>query len=481
MSHAATVPLQSTLARLGLAVRRLLDWLFAPARKPAHWLTFAVILAASLALQWKTGQGFASQTNQDMNASDQLAYLRLVERNAPAPWPMVIDGTRNPLFPWLLKPWLSADREQMFVTAKTVNIAFGMIASAVLGCYFLARVPLLPSVVLMLLGTYAVILPISTYVGAEVVFYTAFLFLWVSYWKMLTTARWQTYAAGALVCALAYLAKPSVQLLTLVFGLLSLARFQDSFSPAKVRRLLLCGSVFLVCFLLPVLPRAWFAWQQYGDPFQSCSAYCFWTENWDEAYPRLGYYSKRRITELPEEQRPSPTNYWQHHTSAQMLARLLDGVPAQAQNFFLPEKTLKLNRKPAKSVRLLVARRGTYPLALLCMTFVLAVARRDTSETPEERRSRRMLWCLSGLAFTVHFLAFSFYTPVSPGARFIMATYLPVTFALTLGLESLRKRLSAGWPEAFYRLAYLALAAALVRNLLPLIHSTSFGEVRGAF
>ena len=478
MSHAVPDPLPP---QPGRCLCRWLNWLFAPEKARAHWLVFVAILTASLTLQWKVGQGFALQTNLDMNASDQLACLRLVERNAPAPWPMMIDGTRNPLFPWLLKPWHTADREQLFVTAKSVNIAFGMIASVVLGCYFLRRLPLLPAVVLMLLGTYAVILPISTYVGAEVVFYTAFFFLWVFYWKMLTSVRWQTYALGGLICALAYLAKPSTQLLTFVFGLLSLVRFRDSLSLAKVRRLLLCGSVFLVCFLLPVLPRAWFAWQQYGDPFQSCSAYCFWTENWDEAQPDLGYYTPRQINELPEDRRPSPANYWRHHTCGQIFARLLNGVPVQAQNFFLPEKTLKLNRKPSESIRLLVGFRGAYPFTLLCLTLLLALATRGALEAPEERRSRRMFWWLSGLTFVLHFLAFAFYVPITPGARFIMATYLPVTFALALGLESLRKHLPPGRPETLYRLSYLAMATGLLMSLLPLIHGTTFGEIRGAF
>ena len=369
----------------------------------------------------------------------------------------------------------------MFATAKSVNIAFGMLASAVLGCYFLLRLPLLPAVLLTLLGTYAVILPVSTIVGAEVVFYVAFFFLWVCFWRMLTTGRLLTYGVGGFVGALAYLAKPSTQLLTLVFFLLSLAALWPGFSAAKVRRLLIGSGVFLGCFLLPVLPRAWYACEQYGDPFQSCSAYCFWTENWDEAHPRLGYYSKRRIGELPESQRPSLTNYWRQHTYAQMFGRLLDGVPVQARNFFLPEKTLKLNRKPSKITRLLIGLRGAYPVTLLCLTVILSLTARGPSETPDERRSRRMLWWLSGLAFAIHFLAFSFYVPVAPGARFIMATYLPVLFALALGIESLRKLFPPGWREAFSRLTYLAMSVALLRELVPLIHSTTFGEIRGAF
>ena len=477
MSRAVTDQITSRLTWLG----RPLDWLFSPTRTPGHWLLLAVVLAASLALQWQVGQGFASQTNQDINASDQLAYLRLVERNATAWWPTVIDGTRNPLFPWLLKPWLTPDRTQLFVTAKSVNIAFGMIASAALAGYFLRRLPLLPAIVLCLLGTYAVILPISTYVGAEVVFYLAFFFLWVHLWRILTDNRLRTYAAAGFVCALAYLAKPSTQLLALVFCLLSLAGLRHGFSAGKVRRLLAGGGLFLGCFLLPVLPRAWYAWQQYGDAFQSCSAYCFWTDNWDEAHPRLGYYSKRHITELPEQERPSLTNYWQQHTFAQMFVRLRDGVPVQAQNFFLPEKTIKLNRKPSRLIRLLIFARGAYPIALLCLAIVLAIATRHAAQSPDEQRSRRALWWLTGLGFAVHFLAFAFYTPLSPGARFIMAVYLPVIFALAAGLESLRSQLTHPWQEGLYRLTYLVMAATLVSQLVPLIHTTAFGEVRGAF
>ena len=90
------------------------------------------------------------------------------------------------------------------------------------------------------------------------------------------------------------------------------------------------------------------------------------------------------------------------------------------------------------------------------------------------------LWWLSGLAFAVHFLAFSFYTPVAPGARFIMSTWLPVLFALATGIESMRQRDSRTWKEALYQCFYLVMTAALLRQLLLLWQATVFGEVRGA-
>ena len=164
-----------------------------------------------------------------------------------------------------------------------------------------------------------------------------------------------------------------------------------------------------------------------------------------------------------------------------MFHRVLDGAPVQAQNFFLPEKTLKLNRKPSKATRLLIGARGAYPVVLLCLTAALAITTGGASEASDERRSRRMLWWFSGLAFAIHFLAFSFYVPVAPGARFIMATYLPVLFALAMGVESLRKRFPPGWQETLYRMTYVALAAVLLGQILPLIRAATFGEIRGAF
>ena len=462
-------------------LRRLPDWLFAPSRTRGHWLVLAVVLAASLALQWKVGHGFASQTNADMTTSDQAAYLHLARQNLHFWVPTVTDGARNPLFPWLLTPWYSPDEAQFFAAGKSVNVAFGMIASVVLGVYFLLRLPFLPSVVLTILGTYAVILPISVVVGAEVVFYPAFFFLWVCFCRLLAVDHLPTYAVGGLVCAIAYLAKPSTMLLTLAFFLLSTVRLRERWKARKLRGLIVGGSLFLVCFLLPVLPRASYARRNFGDPLQNASTYCFWTDSWEEAFAHLDFYSKRRIGELPESKRPSLGNYWRHHSVAQMADRLLRGIPTQARNFFLPEKKLSPKRKPSEKTTLLVSRRGAYPLALLGLTLVLCLRGRGVQESPEERRARLAWWTLSALAFALHFLAFAFYAPLAPGARFIMATYLPVLFALAVGVESLRKSESLRWREWLYRLTYAALAAALLSQILPLIRVTAFGEVRGAF
>ena len=462
-------------------LRSALAWLFSPRPKPAHWLVFGLVLAASLALQWRVGQGFVTQTNLDRKTCDQASYMRMTELNLNILLPTVTDGIRNPLFPWLLKPWYAQDREVFFPKAKTVNVVFGMIGSVVLGSYFLLRLPLLPAVFLTVLGTYAAILPISVLVGAEVVFYLTFFFLWICYCRLLAVDCLPTYAIGGFVCALAYLAKPSTLLLTLVFLLLSSLRLMKVWEARKLRRFTICGSLFLICFLLPVLPRACYSQQLFGDPFESISAYCFWKDSWDEAYPHLRYYSKRRIGELPESERPSLGNYWRSHSVQQMTDRMLEGIPAQARNFFLPENRIKSRKKPSPETRLLVPRRGAYPLALLSLTLILGFTGGKIADAPEQRRARLALWALSGVAFVLHFAAFSFYTPLASGARFIMGTYLPVIFALAAGLESLRKSFPPGWREALYRAAYLAMAIALFWNLLPLTHATVFGEVNGAF
>ena len=72
------------------------------------------------------------------------------------------------------------------------------------------------------------------------------------------------------------------------------------------------------------------------------------------------------------------------------------------------------------------------------------------------------------------------YTPVAPGARFIMSTYLPVLFALAMSIESLRRCNSRDSGEVVYQCVYLVIAVAVLMQVFPLLQTTVFGEVRGA-
>ncbi len=463
------------------------DWMFPARWTRAHWLFTAVWLTLLLALEWKLGLAFANQTNLNFAASDQGAYLELAGRNRNHWWPTVTDGVRNPLFPWLLTPWFSPDTAQFFATAKRVNLGCAMAASLMLACFYLRLFPLLSALSMTTISALAVLLPIATFVGGEVIFYLAFFFLWVCCWRLLVENRLSMYACAGVICAIAYLAKPSVLLLLLVFALLCLARWcvvwqkPCESSAWSGQRLIMGSGLFVVCFLIPVLPRTWYAQAQFGDPFQNTAQYCFWAENWPQAYEHMGYFSKRAIGQLPPGEQPSAVNYWKQHTLAEMTDRLVSGMPQQANNFLSFDEFSKRRKKAQQRTRVILPFRGAYLFVLGGVTLGLAVSTRRAPEPCEIRRSRVALWLLTGLAFAAHFLAFSFYTPIAPGARLIMCAYLPVLFALAMGIETLRARSQQRWLEILYRGTYVAVAAALLSRMVFLSGATEFGDIRGAF
>ncbi len=464
------------------------DWLFAKRSSPAHWLVAALILAGLFALQWKLGSGFITQGNQDLQSSDQNAYLALAKENAGRWWPAKTDGGRNPLVPWLLQPWLTDDSAETFASAKRANVGFGVVASILLAVFFLRRLPFLPALSLAMLSAFCVILPVSTFVGAEVIFYTAYFFFWVACWRLLMANRLRDYAIAGLLGSVAYLAKPSLLLTALVFIPLILFRWWSvrrttHSTDWNAGKMLLGSILFSSVFLVPVLPRALDARAKFGSSFQNTATSCFWYENWEQVLPHLAKLSPKRIAEIPEAERPSMSKYWQKHTLPEMFARLNSGMLVQFQNFFLPEKTLKKRKEtpPPKPLRLTIARRGAYPLALLLLGTALAAGAQRGKGSDTEGTPRRTLIGFTLGCFVLHFLAFSFYTPLASGARFIMGMFIPVLFALGIITESLRARCPQVWPQLVYRATYTLLALSLLWQLFPLIRVTAFGEVRGAF
>lgn len=465
-------------------------WLLAPRWRVSHAVVAIGWVLFLLLLQWHLGQGFAAQANLEVEKYDQRAYLRMVAAERAHWWPTGTDGTRNPLFPALLQPWYVPDVETFFRTAKQVNLGFGMLAVLVLGSWFLRRLPLVAALNLTTLAALAVILPISTVVTTEVVLYVALFFLWMECAELLVRNPLRDYAAAGLLAAVAYLAKPGITLLLLAFAGLTLGRWvwgmirrekSEGWTGGRAWR---GGAVFLGCFLVPVLPRAIEAQKVYRDPFQNSSAYGMWDDAWAQSYARLELYNKRRIGEIPEAQRPTPANYWRTHTGAQIAARLQAGADRQFRNFFLPEGRWmpKKNKIPDSQTRLLIARRGLYPLALLAGIAVLAVWTAGRGLEVREERERRWAWgALALVAFAGHFLAYSFYTPIAPGARFLMGLFLPVTFSLALILESLRRRAPNAGTLAMYHGLHLVILGSLLWQMASLTTAQTFGEPRGAF
>ncbi|HSI14952.1 MAG TPA: hypothetical protein VK961_23065 [Chthoniobacter sp.] len=462
-------------------LREVVDWLFSREWRRSHWLVALIWIAALLTIQWRAGQGFITQANHDLTRHDQDAYLALARANLPFIWPAYADGIHAPLFPFLIKSWAGEDNAQFFTAAKEANVLFGMGATVLLAIYFLRKLPPLPA---MNVGTISalIILPASAFVTPEVIYYTAFFFFWVVGWRLLVRNPLSAYALAGVLCAATYLAKPSTLLLSACLVALSLWRWKQVESSGTEdttwtgRRFLIGFVVSFLCFLIPVLPKAYDAYQRTGDPFENAAEYCVWMDDAAHCVPLLHDFPNHRFKEWPKAQQPSALNYWNHHSMGQIWARLSSGIVAQANNFLLGEKSVKSALRSYSHIRSVMPLRGAYPLALLLGTFLLAT--QSASGKSRTLTDRHMLWALAALGFTVHFLAISFYTPIVNGDRLILAVYIPVLFSLALGIEYLREERANGWRVEVVQVIHMLIAGHLAWSLIQLSLTGVFGEPR---
>jgi hypothetical protein len=462
-------------------LRAVVDWLFSRPEGLSHWLAIAIWLAALLAVQWHVSQGFIAEGNKDLTLYDQDAYLSLAKANVPFIWPAFTDGIHAPLFPFLIKSWVNADQAQFFAAAKQANVWFGIGATVLLALYFLWKLPMLPA---MNVGTISalIIAPASAFATPEVIYYTALFFFWLVGWRLLVGNPLRSYALAGVLCATAYLARPSTLLLCLCLLLLSLWRWWQVHESGTEDTTWLGGRfmagavVFYLCFLIPVLPKAYDTYQRTGDPFQNAAEYCIWMDDSAHSVALLRDFPNQRFKEWPREQQPSALNYWSKHSIGEIWQRLNDGMTAQTENFLLGEKSIKQALRTKTRLRAVLPWRGAYPLALLLCTFLLAT--QSASGKSRTVVDRRMLWALAALGFATYFLAISFYSPIVKGDRLILAVYIPVLFSLAMGIEYQRAERKDSLRIEIVQLVHMLIAGHLAWSLLQLSISSVFGTPR---
>lgn len=434
------------------------------------------------------GDRIARTTNVDPEAYDQGAYVRVAEQNRSAWWPTVTDGIRNPLFPWLLAKSNGSGNDSMFADGLRLNVRLGAFLVVLLGCWAGKRFAILPALMFVTVAS-AIVLPVSTYVGTEVLFYGLFFAAWMLAFALFERLTLLHCALFGATLGLAYLAKPGVTLLTgsfIAVGLtlwLGARRTGEALGWVGMRPLLGAALATLI-FAVTILPRAVNSWGQFGDPLQNTAARCFWAEDWNACYPILGLLNPRLIERVPVEERPSAGRYIERHGWSGMWDRLTRGFAVQADNVFSPDqKSLWFDRKPSEKrpVRRLFPYRGFFllPPAALALGLWIVARRRCGEDVLSPAAPWQIAFAL--LLVGASFGAFSWYSVIAPGARFIIALYLPILASLILVVEALRRRLAARWSDGVVAGAWLVMFGVIMTHLVLIATHPVFDKLKGAF
>ena len=461
--------------RVAQFFRTALSWCVHYPLGRSQWIALGVWLVALGGGMLALGEYVALTTNRDADLYDQSAYLGLVETDRTSLWPTTTDGIRNPLFPWLLAKTASGDRDVMFAAGLRLNVRLGALLAILLGVWAGRRLAWLPAVMFATLGGLGVLLPISTYLGAEVLFYGLFFAAWMLSFGLLDRLTLARSAIFGAVLGLAYLAKPGVTLLFGAFvavGAVRWLRRGDGWTGARP----LFGAALALAVALPMmLPRMFDAKRKFGDPLQNTAMLCFWEENWAACLPKLANLNPRLADRIPAGEWPSASRYLARNGIGGAWTRLITGMGKQLANVISADpKGVWLSREPSpkRQVRRMFPYRGLFLLPPLVLAVALGVRCRG--------------WPWWKIAFAVllvgaSFGAFGWYSAIAPGARFIMALYLPVLAALLLAAEGARRRLALGWADAACGGTWALMLGVFVWHISVIVTHPFFGGVRGAF
>lgn len=461
--------------------------------RPATAFGYAAAIAVLCVVLAIIGFRITNETNPNEDDFDQSAYSHMARQMKDSWHPWYTDGTRNPLFPWIASRFHNPQDPGFYEAGKKLNVLLGVCGTALVGLFFARRMGPLAAFNATALAALAVLLPISTFFGAEAVFYVLFLFVCACAMRLLNHNPVWLYALLGLLAGLAWLAKPSATpFLGLFAGFtiirLVLTRFSKlpwplaaaDWSPRRlVIGAVLCGAIYAAL----ITPRLLHAQRTWGSATYSLPGFWFWADDW-ETCKRM-YYDCRKETlaKLPPELQPTVAGYFKRHTVSDAIERVRHGAMVRLGQFFNPEVNKEGKRyveKKGKPRRVVLPNRGIYIGGLAVLVLIMAgftVAGGGLSKIGPVA----LPLLLGGATFTVYVLAMGWYLPTGPGHRFILTLFLPTLWILAQGTDQLRAAANSRVANILFLAVQGTFCALLVWRAISLAIGEPFEKISYAF
>jgi hypothetical protein len=474
------------MKRLADSLQAAMRWCLDHPLGRSQWIALGAWLVLLSTGMLAMGGYIVLKTNRDPERADQSAYLMLAEKTRGVPWPTATDGIRNPLFPWMLAKVAAGDRDTMFAAGLRLNLRLGALVAILLGAWAGTRMAWLPAVLFVTLGGLGVLMPISTYVGTEIVFYGLLFAAWMLAFGLLEKLTFSRCAIFGATLALAYLAKPGITLLSGALLAVAVVRWltSDDASGWRGWRPLAGGAIALGISMAMMLPRMIDASRRFGDPLQNTAANCFWEDSWEACVPKLAHLNPRLAHKLPPGEWPSAKRYFERNGASGAWTRLTTGIASQVENIINPgPKSILFSRRPSPDhpVRRVFPYRGLFLLPPLLLAGVAAVLCARVHGAGAFPRGTAYQLAFATLLIGGSLGAFGWYHVIASGSRFIMALYLPVLASLLIAADALRRRFATRWLDAVSAVAWVLMLGVLLAHMGILATHPYFDKMRGAF
>jgi hypothetical protein len=373
----------------------------------------------------------AFYVNADMDKADQLDYMSRAISLKTDLYKNITDGNRMPIYPCLLSflyyPGMSM--KEYFRRGKVFNIILSVILLFILYIIFRSYLEGPKAKVLLLIIAFMVFMPRAGYVQSELPFYFLTFCAFVLFWGCLKKPRLWIAASAGLVAGLCYLTKasmlPGIVWFVGCFLIINIALpiFQgiaQKIQEKKVsqenhifKNMAFLGA-FILIFFLTVSPYIRMNKKVFGSYFYNVnSTFYVWYDSWDEVVQGTRAHGDRvGWPQMPSEEIPSATKYWQEHTLSQILARLGHGFIIVSTNAM-----------------------GGFGYAQYFFIYlficILAISQRYEAFIEYLKRDNNFTVAISlVLYFLLYFLLYIFGAAIFKGPRHPLAQYLPALFIM---------------------------------------------------
>ncbi len=450
------------------------------------WIFLAAVLVLTVVLGI-IGLRIADSTNLDIEPYDQGAYLGMAKAIKADLLPARTDGTRNPLFPWLVTRFFDPNDDTIFAAGKRLNVVLAAVGVFVIGMVARSRMGHLASWNLAAVSGLGCLIPISTFFGAEVLFYLFFTGMWVTSLDHIRQPRVATGLILGVFSGLAYLAKPSTGPFLAAFAgfviLLILIKQLWRNPPAwvlpadwRASRAMIGLLAALASYFVVISPRLDSAHRTYGDAFYSLPSFWFWADDWQTCVEKYANCTDYGLSKLPPEEWPTAANYFRRNSPSVALARLSSGTLVKFQQLVVPDGKLPWkaeNRNKPK--RMVLPARGWY-LVLFALLGVVMVAMGRGKPLSDPGGIAALAFGAG--VFCLFTFAYGWYHVIGPGPRFVMMFYIPLCWSF---LASASASARGKGPASFLSIFHGLLSLVLVWRLGSLLLNTNFEKVSHAF
>jgi hypothetical protein len=433
------------------------------ANKSGIVLVGTVLLILTL-IYWYGAESQLLFYNVNRYYTDQSAYMNYARLLRESGYHYPGDFNRMPLYPWLQSLLLQREMAdpEFFLYGRYLNLALSMVVLLGVAVVFFSTFPTLHALNLIGVAAFSVFIYKAGWFQSEVVFYFFNFGLFVLMSRLLHRPSWRAAVAAGLVAGLAHLTKASVLPGLVVFlfyavmrgGMNVLRRSHtrlDSPTGGGILQPVWVAALAGFVFLLTISPYLLRSKQVTGRYFYNVnSTFYIWYDSWDEARKGTRAHGDRvGWPELPPEEIPSMAKYLREHTPAQIAARLIEGGTKVITRAVRSYGYLDFVVIYAGLLGLACAARWRHAWGLI------------------KENSVPLAFTLT--YFLVYFLLYFWYAPIAYGDRLILAQFLPLVYALSVGIYAALQDSGvsiAGRTIRWLDLANLAILPFLISRVL---------------